>query len=223
MKILSLILAREGSLRLKDKNLKKINNKTLIERTIEISKKLKKKKEIFDTLLSTDSIKIKKIGIKRKILSPWLRPKKLSHSKSSSAESAIHAINWYEKEHFKINGLLLLQPTSPFRDYKDILKAIKIFIKYKRKIVSVSPIKKHFQDMYEISNTYLKHKVKQKKNNNDLYVCNGYLYLFSIKELKDKKTFYAGNAIPFVIKSNIKSIDIDDKYDLEIARKINEK
>ena len=42
MKILSLIMARAGSKRLKNKNLKKINKYSLIERAIRISKKLKK-------------------------------------------------------------------------------------------------------------------------------------------------------------------------------------
>ena len=43
MKILSLIMARAGSKRLKNKNLKKIKKYNLVERSIHISKKLKKK------------------------------------------------------------------------------------------------------------------------------------------------------------------------------------
>ena len=54
-------------------------------------------------------------------------------------------------------------------------------------------------------------------------MCNGYLYIFSIKELKKNKNFSAANSIPFEIRSNIKSIDIDDKYDLELAMNLNEK
>ena len=44
MKILALILARKNSIRLKNKNLKKINSKTIVERSIEIANILKKKK-----------------------------------------------------------------------------------------------------------------------------------------------------------------------------------
>lgn len=44
MKILSLIMARAGSKRLKNKNLKKINKYSLVERSIKISNQLKKKK-----------------------------------------------------------------------------------------------------------------------------------------------------------------------------------
>ena len=53
--------------------------------------------------------------------------------------------------------------------------------------MSVSPIK-HFQDMYEISNNKL--LIRNKKNNNykELFVCNGYLYIFPINYLKNIKT-----------------------------------
>lgn len=223
MKILSLIMARAGSKRLKNKNLKKINKYSLVERSIILSKQLKKKKLISETLLSTDSKKILAVGKKNKIISPWLRPKSLSQSNSTSGDVALHAIKWFEKKYFKLDALLLLQPTTPFRQYKDLEKAINLFKKYKKKVVSVSPIKSHFQDMYTISNKKLINKNKNKKYNKKLYVCNGYLYIFPISNLRINKNFSATNAIPFIIKSNIKSIDIDDKYDFEIAIKLNEK
>ena len=223
MKILSLIMAREGSKRLKNKNLKKIKKYNLVERSINISKKLKKKNLVCDTLLSTDSKKILSIGKKNKIIAPWLRPKNLSKANSASIDAALHAIKWYEDTYFKLDALLLLQPTTPFREFKDIADAIKIFKKFKKKIVSVSPIKKHFQDMYEILNNKLVIKNKKKINNKDLFVCNGYLYIFPINDLKKNKNFSAVDSIPFLIKSCIKSIDIDDKYDLELAVKLNEK
>ena len=223
MKILSLIMARAGSKRLKDKNLKKIKNYSLIERAIRISKKLKKNNIICDTLLSTDSTKIFELGKNNKVMTPWIRPKKLSQSNSKSADTALHAIQWYENNILRLDGILLLQPTSPFREYKDVVKAISLFKKYKRKVVSVSPIKKHFQEMYEISNNKLKMKGKKIKSKKDLYVCNGYLYVFSIKELKKNKNFSATNSIPFVIRSYIKSIDIDDEYDFELATNLNKK
>ena len=59
------IPARSGSTRLKNKNLKLINNKTLVEITIKqalLSKKFKKK----DIVLSSDCTKILSIGKKLK-------------------------------------------------------------------------------------------------------------------------------------------------------------
>ena len=223
MKILSLIMARAGSKRLKNKNLKKIKKYNLVERSINISTKLKKNNLICDTLLSTDSKKILSIGKKKNIISPWLRPKNLSTANSPSIDAALHAINWYEETHSKLDALLLLQPTTPFRTFNDVADAIKLFKKFKKKIVSVSPIKSHFQNMYEISRNKLTIKRKKKIYNKNLFVCNGYLYIFPINDLKKNKNFDADNSVPFVIHSSIKSIDIDDKYDLELAVKLNEK
>ena len=62
--ILFLIPARKGSKRLKNKNNLKINKKSLVERTIEFSKKISQKKDRI--LVSTDSIKIQKISLKKK-------------------------------------------------------------------------------------------------------------------------------------------------------------
>ena len=50
-------MARAGSKRLKNKNLKKIKKYNLVERSINISKQLKKNDLVCDTLLSTDSKK----------------------------------------------------------------------------------------------------------------------------------------------------------------------
>ena len=62
--MLFLITARKGSKRLKNKNVLKINKKSLIERTIEFSKKISQKND--KILVSTDCIKIQKISLKKK-------------------------------------------------------------------------------------------------------------------------------------------------------------
>ena len=73
MNIICLILARKGSVRIKNKNLVKIKNKSLVERSILFSKKIISSDKI---ILSTDSQLIKKIGIKHSINVEDLRPKK---------------------------------------------------------------------------------------------------------------------------------------------------
>ena len=41
-----------------------------------------------------------------------------------------HAISWFEKIYFKLDYVILLQPTSPFRNIKTILKkCLKLFKK----------------------------------------------------------------------------------------------
>lgn len=57
-KILALILARKGSTRLKNKNIKKINGKPLVQWTFEKLYKKNIRKLFTDVLVSTDSKKI---------------------------------------------------------------------------------------------------------------------------------------------------------------------
>ena len=124
MKILVLILARGGSKRLPNKNILKLGKKHLINWSIDFAKKIP---FVCDILVSTDSKKIGSIARKKGVLVPWLRPKRLSLDKTKSHEAALHAINWYENNIQKVDALMLLQPTSPFRRLKTIKEGIRIF------------------------------------------------------------------------------------------------
>ena len=70
--IIAIIPARSGSKSIKNKNLKKINGKSLLTLAIEICKKIKKINKIF---VSTDSRKIANEAIKNNIEVPFLRSK----------------------------------------------------------------------------------------------------------------------------------------------------
>ena len=138
MKILYLILARKGSKRLKNKNLLKIQKKTLIELTINFVKKIAPKNNI---IFSTDSKimlnKANKLGIN----TPWLRPKKFSLDKSSSFDASLHAIEWFESNFFKIDAVALFQPTSPFRSKTHFIKALRKFKKNpERPLITIKKI-----------------------------------------------------------------------------------
>ena len=128
MKILVLILARGGSKRLPNKNILKLGKKHLINWSIDFAKKIP---FVCDILVSTDSKKIGLIAKKRGALVPWMRSKKLSLDISKSYPAALHAINWYENKIKKVDGVMFLQPTSPFRRLKTINKCISIFKKNK--------------------------------------------------------------------------------------------
>ena len=137
-KILALITARKNSKRLPKKNLKKIGNKTLVEWSISSVENIR---EIVDIFVTTDDLNILKISKKNGAISPWLRPKRLSKDNTSSEDTVMHALKWYEKKVCKPDGLLLLQPTTPFRSKANIKKAIKFFKKNKSKpIIAVSKI-----------------------------------------------------------------------------------
>jgi CMP-N-acetylneuraminic acid synthetase len=198
-KILALVLARKGSIRLKSKNILKLNNKPLVQWTFDKLNEKKIRKLFTNVLVSTDSLEIKNISNKYKFLSPWLRPKKLCTKSSTSESAALHALIWYEKNIEKIDGLFLFQPTSPFRDNKKIISAIKIFLKTNKQVVSVC---------------------SKKLNKSNKKSINGSMYLTPINILKKHKTFSERGFVPLKMTSELENIDIDTLEDFDKAKKL---
>jgi CMP-N-acetylneuraminic acid synthetase len=198
-KILALVLARGGSIRLKNKNLLTLKDKPLIEWTFKKLNKKNIRKLFIDILISTDSQKILNLSKKYNFLTPWLRPKIYSTKFSTSEESALHALKWYQKNIQKVDGVFLFQPTTPFRMDNKIISAVKMFSKYDRQVVSVCSKK-----------TY-------KFNKNSI---NGSIYLSPVSILKRFKSFSKKGFIPLKMGTYLENIDIDTKVDFEHATKL---
>lgn len=190
---LILILARKGSQRLKNKNIKIINKKPLIYWTINFAKKLNfKKKQI---LVYSDSPRIIDIANKNDVLCPDIRPYYLSKSNTSSYKSAMHAVKWYQKYVTKIDYLILLQPTSPFRKISTFTKMFNLILK--QNIDSVATF--------------------SKKNNK--LIPNGNIYINKIKNLYKFKKFVNKKTLKFIIRSKKEMLDIDEIADFNRAKK----
>jgi len=218
MKILILILARGGSKRLPNKNILKLGKKHLINWSIDFAKKIP---FVCNILVSTDSKKIGLIAKKRGALVPWMRPKKLSTDVSTSEDAALHAINWYENNIQKVDGLMLLQPTSPFRKLKTIKEGISIFKKNKySSVIGVEQCRHNSNQHFILTKTKNKYLKKLLKNTENIYRENGSFYLTSSSNLRKNKSFYSNNTFPLVCKLMIESIDIDTKDEWKIAKRL---
>ena len=213
MKVLAIIPARKGSKRLKNKNILYLGKKPLVQITIEFAKKLNK---IHDIIVSTDDTKVMQICKKLNVKAPFLRPANLSGDKSSSASVCAHAIDFYEKKYCKIDAILLLQPTSPFRSIRAINSSIEFLKKLKTKsIVSVNSIKLNSLSIIKkkkIYNSYLF------KNTNNIFKINGNFYLIDKKLFLSKKKFFFPKTFLYKTKDFKQTIDIDDINDFKIAQ-----
>ena len=186
-----------NSKRLPGKNLRKIGNKSLIEWSINSIKNID---GIIDILVSSDDKKIIDIAKKKGSLAPFVRPRHISKDNTSSEETSMHAIKWYEKNVTKLDGFFLLQPTTPFRSKTKLKKAIAIFNKNDSKpILSVS---KFLND--------------KKRNKSKI---NGSFYLSSIKYFKKYKNLSPKNFHPIEIKTKYQCLDINTIDDLKLAKK----
>tara|TARA_B100000965_G_C19490132_1_gene712617 strand:- start:58 stop:762 length:705 start_codon:yes stop_codon:yes gene_type:complete len=222
-KILCIIPARKGSKGLKSKNIKKLNNIPLVAWSILAAKKSKLIKEI---IVSTDSIKISKIARKYGANIPFIRPKKFATDKASTFSVIKHAINFYSKNKINFDYILLLEPTSPLRNYKDIDFCINKVIKNNiDTMVSVTKvIDQHPSFLYSINKKnilkpYIKKPQKlyiRRQDITPLYYLEGSIYISKISTLLRKKTFYHEKTQAFMVEK-WRSLEIDDIDDFKLA------
>lgn len=226
-KILGVILARGNSQGIKNKNLLRINKKTLIEIAIDNAKKSKKLSKI---IFSSDSGKLINLA-KKKIDVPFKRPKKLATNKSSSYEVLKHAVKWLEvNENWKADIVVALPPTTPFRSPKHIDKVIDLLIKSKsNSAISVTEpsypphwMFKKLKDRYKF---LLPEgiKIQRRQDAPKSYQPAGmvyaikYDYLFKMRGILPQK-----ETIGLFIKKEL-AINIDSKLDYELAKVLAKK
>ena len=224
MRILALITARGGSKRLPGKNIRPLGGKPLIGWSIDVVKDVP---EICDILVSTDDPAIAAVCKNAGAYVPWLRPAELATDTATSVDVALHALNWYETEKGAVDGLLLVQPTSPFRTQATIQRGIELFGKHRHlTVLGVSPTHAHPMWTLTIEGDYLVPFMQEhglKTRTQDLpaaYVVNGSFYLISSVELRACRTFVGQKAVPLLINSPQEALDIDTDWDFKIAELI---
>jgi len=221
MKLLIIIPARGGSKRLPGKNIMELAGKPLIKWTIDLAQKLPYEKTI---IVSTDLEEIAEVARRCGVEVPWLRPPEISQDSSTTTDVALHALNWFEKSNSKVDGVLLLQPTTPFRNLEKIVEGIEKFIASgMQPVVAVSPVSQHPRWMFKLEDGSLTSFIANENNYarsqelEFLFIVNGSFYIISPRDLKEQKTFFARTMQPLLMESAAECIDIDTKEDLDFA------
>jgi len=221
VKILALIPARGGSKRLPGKNIQMLGGKPLIVWSIAVALEIP---EICDILVSTDDPTIAEVSKRAGAFVPWLRPHRLATDTASSVDVALHALDWYESTRGKVDGILLLQPTSPLRTKETVRKGIKLFAECDQQaVLGVSPAYAHPMWMLKKEGGCLVPFLEEhgfQKRSQDLplvYVVNGGFYLISPSELRSTRSFIGKMAVPLLIESPQEAVDIDTEWDFKMA------
>jgi CMP-N,N'-diacetyllegionaminic acid synthase len=224
MRILALIPARGGSKRLPGKNIRLLEGRPLIVWSIDAAKGIS---EICDIVVSTDDAEIAAVAAATGVMVPWLRPADLASDTARSIDVAIHALDWYEAQHGSVDGVLLLQPTSPFRTRKTIRKGIELFVAYGRApVLGVSPAPAHPMWTFKVEGGRLAPFMENHGMNTrsqDLppaFVINGSFYLASPEHVRSTQSFVSDQAVPLVSESEREVIDIDTEWDWRMCQVI---
>jgi len=222
VKYLAVITARGGSKGIPGKNTKPLNGKPLILYTVEAARKVFQDQYIY---VSTDSQEIKNTVESSGLEVPFLRPAELATDTSSSEDVLKHAIKEAVKKGLLFDAVVLLQPTSPFRNEEHIQSAIIEFEKDPESLLlSVTEAREnpYYTLMEEDKDGFLQ---KSKQSNftrrqdcPSVWNINGAIYIFPKNEFVEGG-FDTLSKRKFVMNA-LASIDIDTYSDWTIAESL---
>lgn len=222
MKPLIVIPARGGSKGIPGKNIKKLGNKPVINYTIEAARKVFEDEHI---LVSTDSESIKIVVEDAGLQVPFLRPAELSKDTSGTYEVLLHALDYMENKGKHYETLIVLQPTSPFRNSDHIKDA---FNKYHSELEMLISVKETKANPYyllreENENGYL---IKSKRGDftrrqdcPKVWEINGAIYIMNVKSLREKHLGQFTKVKKYEM-DEISSHDLDTELDWMVAEAI---
>lgn len=218
---LFIIPARGGSKSILKKNLKPLCGKPLIYYTINFARQFVPDSQI---CLSTDDPQIIELAVSMGLNVPFIRPDEISGDHTGMMEVLKHAWSYYEN--MKIyNGIILLQPTSPFRRDIDLIEAVRKFRNTKAELLfSAFKVKENpyflmyrETDSGNVENLFHSAGIERRQDAPEVLQANGAFYILdslcltnysSFRDVKERRV----QKMPYV-----NSLDIDDIYDWYMA------
>tara|TARA_B110000211_G_scaffold228514_1_gene284859 strand:+ start:16691 stop:17371 length:681 start_codon:yes stop_codon:yes gene_type:complete len=222
MNYLIFIPARSGSKGVKNKNLKLLKKKPLISYTLKIAKKISKKIKS-DIFISTDSKKILNYCKNEIKIGNYLRPKNLANDSSTILDTISHSLEYLNKLKKNYDSIIVLQPTSPARKFKELYSAIKVYERKKLvSLVSVCLTREHPNEIIRLKKNNFEYlikptKFKQRQQYKKYFFIDGDFYITNLNFLKKNKTLLSEKKTwPFITKKTW-PIDIDYLEDFKVA------
>jgi|TARA_B110000902_G_scaffold130855_1_gene152187 CMP-N,N'-diacetyllegionaminic acid synthase len=219
MRTLVVIPARSGSKGLPDKNIKVLNGKPLIHYSIEVAQQIFNNEDI---CVSTDSDKYIKVAEKTGLRIPFVRPETLSTDNATTQDVLLHCLDFYEQKGVFYDYILLLQPTSPFREKKHLEDILMENNEDCDMIVSVKETDSnpYYVLLEENEEGYLKKLMKgeftRRQDCPKVYEYNGSMYLIRVSSMKEKLISSFTKIKKYEMHSKY-SLDIDSEIDFKLA------
>jgi N-acylneuraminate cytidylyltransferase len=226
MQTLYLIPARGGSKGLPGKNIKPLGAKPLIEYSIDLARKFTTDDHI---CLSADSPEIINVAKNYGLGIPFVRPEILSTDTASSRDVLLHALNFYsQNKGVDYHKVVLLQPTSPFRDEQHLIEMNNLYSQSIDMVVSVKET--HHNPYFSLFEENAEGFLKISKSGNftrrqdapKIYAYNGSIYVINVDSIK-KENFSEFKHIKKYVMDEVHSVDIDSSFDWLIAEVILQK
>ncbi|MDA7535241.1 acylneuraminate cytidylyltransferase family protein, partial [Verrucomicrobia bacterium] len=170
-------------------------------------------------VLSTDDINIARIGKETGAEIPFMRPSYLAKDSTPGIDPILHCLE--KCAGFDI--VIVLQPTSPFRNSKDIDASLELLVERKAdSCFSIVESKAHPNWMKKITKqgfleSYEKEEIITRRQElPPIYQLNGAIYTAMTKKLLIEKSFHLPNSVGYIMPKQ-RSIDIDSELDFTIC------
>lgn len=224
MRNIAVIPARSGSKGVKDKNIIDLNGKPLLAYSVEAAVQSR----IFQKIhVSTDSKEYAKIAVKYGAEVPFIRSKELSADDVSTWDAMRFVIEEYAKMGEYFDTLTVLQPTSPLRTEKDIIRAFDFFNKKNANMISSvcetehSPLWSNTlpDDLSMVDFEDEKYAYLPRQKLPIYYRENGAIYIVKVKQMFSDINLYKDKCYAFIMDRE-SSVDIDTEFDYIFAKMV---
>lgn len=220
-KVLALIPARGGSKGVPRKNIRMVAGRPLIEYTIDTV--LAARHLFHRVVVSTDDPEIADVARRAGAEVPFLRPAELATDTARSIEVVQHATRFVEEQDgVRMDWIMLLQPTEPFRTPEDLAEALRIARAEKcDSVISVVQVfAVHPMLMKRIENGRLQpwcvdepEGTRRQDYRPEAYMRNGAVYLTRRDVVMDQGSLRGENSRPYVMSAD-RFISADTELDL---------
>lgn len=219
MSIVAIIPARGGSKGIPTKNIHPLNNKPLIHYCLTSLKDANLDK----IYVSTDCEKIKNVVLTYDNVNTIDRPAHLSTDQSPTIDTIKHCIDTLSLKEEDV--LVLVQPTSPLVESKDITDGINLFTSSNEYDIIISVVYNHDVLWEENQNILIPkgHDPFHRKRRQDMkktFSENGAFYIFKVSNITKNNCLYGYGKVGYVEMPKSRSFQIDDYEDLFIVESV---
>ena len=230
MNVLGVITARGGSKGIPGKNLKLLGGRPLIAYSIDAAQR----SGVFDRLvLSTDDPSIADTARASGCDVPFMRPAELALDSTPHLPVMIHAVAWLrDRESYRCDAVMILQPTSPFRTPDDIRNAVRLLESSGAdSVVGVCAVPPHFNPMRMlaaddsgvatlfVSGEPVRRRPVRRQDLPNVWAINEAIYLFRTPLLFGAEpSLYGDRTVVYVMPAE-RGLAIDDARDWDAAER----
>lgn len=216
--VITIIPARGGSKGIPKKNIVPLGGKPLLVYTIESTLKAQIGGPV---VVSTDDDEIARIA-RENGAEVVIRPSEISGDSASTESALLHALDVVEKQGFKADAVLTLQPTSPMRKAATIKQFIEKFDEIKGKYDAMLSLHENRMDFWVKKNEdggfgrLFPNAPRRRQAREPLYEENSVLYITNTEALRRTNSVLGEKTAGFVIDAD-EAIDINEPCDILFA------